>query len=165
MNQASLGQLGHASSTYFLYIYTIHTKSMCFIIIPKDLYNHFTCVIEPVVFFFSNHLLSLFFFFSFLKCWGMNQAGQLGQEDFEQRGGPNGGVFEMGDNLPPVDIVGASGSADGLEVESIALGGSSACAVISGGLLKVRVSVCMFFFFFFFPVVVLFATCPLLHCS
>eukprot|EP00752_Nemacystus_decipiens_P013325 g11799.t1 len=71
-----------------------------------------------------------------VKCWGMNQAGQLGQGDTEQRGGPNGGVFEMGDNLAPVDILGESGVADGMEVESIALGGSSACAVISGGLLK-----------------------------
>lgn len=49
----------------------------------------------------------------------------------------------MGDNLLPVDIVGETGAAEGLEVESIATGGSSACAVISGGLLKVRLSVCV----------------------
>lgn len=71
----------------------------------------------------------------------MNQAGQLGQGDTERRGGANGGVFEMGDNLPPVDVVGVNGAAAGLEVESISLGGSSACAVITGGLLKVRACV------------------------
>ena len=68
----------------------------------------------------------------------MNEAGQLGQGDTETRGGPNGGVFEMGNNLLPVDVAGVNGSAAGLSVESVSLGGSSACAVLTGGLLKVR---------------------------
>jgi len=70
----------------------------------------------------------------------MNEAGQLGLGDTERRGGP-GGTLEMGNSLPAVDIVGVNGSAAGLSVESISLGGSSACAVLTGGLLKVMAAV------------------------
>lgn len=67
-----------------------------------------------------------------VKCWGQNEAGQLGLGDTEARGGPNDDVFEMGENLPVVDL---SGSSD-LSVESMALGGSSACAVLTGGVVR-----------------------------
>lgn len=43
----------------------------------------------------------------------------------------------MGDNLPVVDVAGVNGSIVGRSVESISLGGSSACAVLTDGLLKV----------------------------
>lgn len=61
--------------------------------------------------------------------------GQLGQGDTDNRGGPNNGVFEMGDNLLPVDVLGVN--SNGLAVESVSTGGSSACALLTGGLLKV----------------------------
>ncbi|CAM9412343.1 unnamed protein product [Pylaiella littoralis] len=69
-----------------------------------------------------------------VKCWGHNNVGQLGQGDTDNRGGPNDGVFEMGDNLLPVDVLGVN--SNGLAVESVSTGGSSACALLTGGLLK-----------------------------
>ncbi|CAN0026597.1 unnamed protein product, partial [Ectocarpus sp. 4 AP-2014] len=64
-----------------------------------------------------------------VKCWGQNEGGQLGLGDTEARGGLNGEVFEMGQNLPTVDFSGNSG----LSVESMSLGGSATCAVLTGG--------------------------------
>lgn len=64
-----------------------------------------------------------------VKCWGRNSAGQLGLGDNETRGGEDD-VFEMGDDLPVLDL------GTGVAVESIALAGSHACAVLAGGNLK-----------------------------
>ncbi|CAM9574068.1 unnamed protein product, partial [Ectocarpus fasciculatus] len=67
-----------------------------------------------------------------VKCWGQNEGGQLGLGDTEARGGLNDDVFEMGENLPAVDFSGNSS----LSVESMALGGSTACAVLTGGVVR-----------------------------
>lgn len=64
-----------------------------------------------------------------VKCWGRNTAGQLGLGDNETRGGIND-VFEMGNNLPVVDL------GTGVTVQNIGLAGSHACAVTLGGLVK-----------------------------
>ncbi|CAM9101029.1 unnamed protein product, partial [Ectocarpus fasciculatus] len=64
-----------------------------------------------------------------VKCWGRNNAGQLGLGDTETRGGVND-AFEMGDSLPVLDL------GTGVAVESIALAGSHACAVLAEGNLK-----------------------------
>ncbi|CAN0365159.1 unnamed protein product, partial [Ectocarpus fasciculatus] len=64
-----------------------------------------------------------------VKCWGRNSAGQLGLGDNETRGGVND-VFEMGDNLPVVDL------GTGVKAATIGLAGSHACAVALSGLVK-----------------------------
>lgn len=64
-----------------------------------------------------------------VKCWGRNSAGQLGLGDNETRGGQDD-AFEMGDNLPVLDL------GTGVAVESTALAGSHACAVLADGNLK-----------------------------
>ncbi|CAM9579206.1 unnamed protein product [Ectocarpus sp. 6 AP-2014] len=64
-----------------------------------------------------------------VKCWGRNSSGQLGLGDNETRGGQDD-AFEMGDKLPVLDL------GTGVAVESIALAGSHACAVLADGKLK-----------------------------
>lgn len=62
-----------------------------------------------------------------LKCWGLNNYGQLGLGDTKSRGdGPN----EMGDSLPPVDL-GAGRSA-----VHVALGNYQTCALLDDATLK-----------------------------
>lgn len=65
-----------------------------------------------------------------LQCWGRNQYGQLGLGDNNTRGGTSD-ADEMGDNLPFVDV----GTDE--TVESVALGSSHTCAVLTSGSLKV----------------------------
>lgn len=59
-----------------------------------------------------------------LKCWGANDAGQLGLGDLRPRGVAPG---EMGDALPEVPL------GPGARVESVALGDRHTCALLSGG--------------------------------
>ena len=56
------------------------------------------------------------------KCWGRNNAGQLGYGDALDRGD---GPSEMGNYLPFLNV------GSGLEVSSFALGESSTCAILS----------------------------------
>src|SRR6185503_20170300 len=56
-----------------------------------------------------------------VKCWGQNDAGQLGLGDTKNRGGAMG---EMGDNLPAVDL--------GDKATEIVTGSYRACALLSG---------------------------------
>lgn len=62
-----------------------------------------------------------------LKCWGLNESGQLGLGDLASRGNAPG---EMGDNLPAVDL-GAGGRAT-----AVACGGLHTCALLDGGAVK-----------------------------
>jgi len=62
-----------------------------------------------------------------VKCWGQNEAGQLGVGDILDRGG---GPSTTGDNLPVVDL-GA-----GRVARSLALGGDHTCAVLDQGSVK-----------------------------
>jgi alpha-tubulin suppressor-like RCC1 family protein len=62
-----------------------------------------------------------------LKCWGLNNFGQLGLGDTNNRGDdPN----EMGDNLPTVDL------GTGRTAVGIYCGQSHACAILDDGSLK-----------------------------
>jgi alpha-tubulin suppressor-like RCC1 family protein len=62
-----------------------------------------------------------------IKCWGMNDEGELGVGDIYHRGDePN----EMGDNLPAIDLGAA------MPVLSIVSGGNHTCAVLSHGGMK-----------------------------
>ncbi len=62
-----------------------------------------------------------------VKCWGLNDYGQLGLGDTNNRGdGPN----EMGDNLPAVNL-GA-----GKTASAIATGGAHACALLNESSVK-----------------------------
>jgi alpha-tubulin suppressor-like RCC1 family protein len=62
-----------------------------------------------------------------VKCWGVNQYGQLGQGDTINRGDQ---ANEMGDNLPFVDL------GTDVSVSALALSGEHACALLSGGGVK-----------------------------
>ena len=62
-----------------------------------------------------------------VKCWGENDAGQLGLGDTENRGDD---MFEMGDNLTAVDL------GTGLTAVSIACGEDHTCAVLDDGSVK-----------------------------
>lgn len=62
-----------------------------------------------------------------MKCWGQNQAGQLGLGDTNPRGISQ---VEMGDNLPVVDV--GAGNA----VAALALGQTHTCVVLVGGGIK-----------------------------
>lgn len=68
-----------------------------------------------------------------IKCWGRNEHGQLGLGNNETRGGPDN-LDGMGDNLPTVDL------GTGLTVAAMALGGSQACAVLTGGGVKASIA-------------------------
>ena len=61
-----------------------------------------------------------------IKCWGKNDAGQLGLGDFRNRGDGGG---EMGTALPFVDI------GDGKAAKAISAGHGHTCAVLEGGAL------------------------------
>ena len=62
-----------------------------------------------------------------VKCWGLNNWGQLGVGDTTRRGD---GVAAMGDGLPVVDL-GA-----GRRAIAIAAGSSATCALLDGGSVK-----------------------------
>ncbi|MEY3356943.1 MAG: hypothetical protein RIR87_2 [Actinomycetota bacterium] len=64
-----------------------------------------------------------------VKCWGLNDDGQLGVGDTVARGDAAG---EMGDALPAVSL----GLASGLRVTGIAAGDAHTCALISDGSVK-----------------------------
>src|SRR4051794_20163154 len=59
-----------------------------------------------------------------LKCWGMNDFGQLGLGDTRRRGGI---ASEMGDALPPIDV------GTGRTVAAIAPGRYHTCAILDDG--------------------------------
>ena len=64
---------------------------------------------------------------SLVKCWGLNNVGQLGQGDTANRGDdPN----EMGDHLPPIDL-GA-----GRTPVALAAGGGHVCALLDDATMK-----------------------------
>ncbi|MEM9516826.1 MAG: hypothetical protein AAGA42_18405, partial [Actinomycetota bacterium] len=62
-----------------------------------------------------------------LKCWGVNEHGQLGQGDIVQRGS---GPGEMGDNLSSIDL-----GADRVAIAVVA-GARHTCAVLDNNLVK-----------------------------
>jgi alpha-tubulin suppressor-like RCC1 family protein len=62
-----------------------------------------------------------------VKCWGWNDAGQLGLGDSRSRGGSLG---EMADELPPVDLGG------GRSALSLSTGDAHTCAVLDDHTLK-----------------------------
>jgi alpha-tubulin suppressor-like RCC1 family protein len=62
-----------------------------------------------------------------VKCWGLNAHGELGLGDTDNRGDQPG---EMGDQLPPLDL------GTDLAITSLTAGGSSSCAIFTGGKLK-----------------------------
>ncbi|MCE9669977.1 Ig-like domain-containing protein [Myxococcus stipitatus] len=62
-----------------------------------------------------------------IKCWGINNSGQLGLGDTAHRGD---GPGEMGDTLPPVAL------GTGRTAKALAVGGSHACALLDDGAVK-----------------------------
>jgi alpha-tubulin suppressor-like RCC1 family protein len=62
-----------------------------------------------------------------VKCWGLNEEGQLGLGDRNNRGDDAG---EMGDNLSAVNL------GSGVTVIAIAAGGYHTCALLSSGAVK-----------------------------
>lgn len=62
-----------------------------------------------------------------VKCWGLNSAGQLGLGNKLARGD---GLFEMGEDLPVVDL------GPGLKAAAISAGGDHTCALLTDGRLK-----------------------------
>lgn len=71
-----------------------------------------------------------------LKCWGRNDHGQLGLGNNLTRGGPDD-LLGMGDSLPLVNLGTTA------VVRNISLSGSQACAILTGGGLKVRQAVAL----------------------
>jgi alpha-tubulin suppressor-like RCC1 family protein len=70
---------------------------------------------------------------SSIKCWGLNDSGQLGIGDTSNRGdgtAPGTGLTEMGDNLPAVDL-GA-----GRTARAISAGDRHTCVVLDNTSLK-----------------------------
>eukprot|EP01065_Artemidia_motanka_P020338 TRINITY_DN24349_c0_g3_i1.p1 TRINITY_DN24349_c0_g3~~TRINITY_DN24349_c0_g3_i1.p1 ORF type:complete len:1106 (+),score=202.69 TRINITY_DN24349_c0_g3_i1:256-3318(+) len=63
-----------------------------------------------------------------VKCWGLNDRGQLGQGDTANRGQAS----NMGSSLQPIDL----GLSGGVTVTKVACGGEHNCAVLSDGGLK-----------------------------
>jgi len=64
----------------------------------------------------------------FVKCWGRNASGQLGQGDLEDRGDDSN---ELGDQLPAVQL----GSVN-LSVTQLAAGDAHTCALLENGGVK-----------------------------
>jgi alpha-tubulin suppressor-like RCC1 family protein len=62
-----------------------------------------------------------------VKCWGLNNAGQLGLGDTQSRGNQPG---QMGQSLPAVDL------GTGLTATAIAVGGNHTCALLSNATVK-----------------------------
>jgi alpha-tubulin suppressor-like RCC1 family protein len=62
-----------------------------------------------------------------VKCWGGNNAGQLGLGDNNNRGD---NLNEMGDNLPPVNL------GTGLTAKAIVAGGDFTCALLNNDTVK-----------------------------
>jgi alpha-tubulin suppressor-like RCC1 family protein len=62
-----------------------------------------------------------------VKCWGLNDEGQLGLGDVLNRGDELG---EMGDNLPAVDL------GTGRKVTAVAAGAQHTCALLDNGSVK-----------------------------
>jgi cysteine-rich repeat protein len=62
-----------------------------------------------------------------VKCWGANDAGQLGLGDTRSRGVV---PSDMGDQLPPVNL------GTGRKARAISIGVNTACAVLDNGSLK-----------------------------
>ena len=62
-----------------------------------------------------------------LKCWGLNDAGQLGLEDLVDRGGT---ILSMGVNLPYVNL------GTGRTVKKVSVGDDFACAILDNDDLK-----------------------------
>jgi alpha-tubulin suppressor-like RCC1 family protein len=62
-----------------------------------------------------------------VKCWGANFVGQLGLGDTARRGK---GTFEMGDNLPSINL------GTGKRATAIAAGSSHTCARLNDGTVK-----------------------------
>jgi cysteine-rich repeat protein len=62
-----------------------------------------------------------------IKCWGVNQFGQLGQGDTQNRGDLPG---EMGDNLQPVQLGAGHGAL------AVSVGYGFACALLDDGAVK-----------------------------
>ncbi|MGK4006934.1 hypothetical protein WMF31_30205 [Sorangium sp. So ce1036] len=64
-----------------------------------------------------------------IKCWGSNSSGELGYEDWNQRGHT---AASMGDGLPYVDVGTDIDSEDPLIPLSIVAGGDHTCVIDSG---------------------------------
>ncbi|MEY4600662.1 MAG: hypothetical protein RLZZ201_353, partial [Actinomycetota bacterium] len=64
-----------------------------------------------------------------VKCWGLNDDGQLGVGDTDARGDGEG---EMGDALPAVSL----GLTSGVSVTGIAAGDAHTCVLLSNGAVK-----------------------------
>ena len=62
-----------------------------------------------------------------MKCWGVNQYGQLGLGDTENRGD---GADEMGDNLPGVDL------GTGRTAKALSVGKYHTCALLDDDSVK-----------------------------
>ncbi|EFJ46855.1 hypothetical protein VOLCADRAFT_92579 [Volvox carteri f. nagariensis] len=60
----------------------------------------------------------------FVKCWGLNDVGQLGLGDTRNRGGL---AWDMGSALPPVDL------GPGLSATALAAGCNHTCAILQPG--------------------------------
>jgi alpha-tubulin suppressor-like RCC1 family protein len=67
-----------------------------------------------------------------VKCWGQNNAGQLGLGDTDNRGDQS---FEMGNSLPSVDL-GTNGAGIPHTAVALALGGNHTCALLDDGAVK-----------------------------
>jgi alpha-tubulin suppressor-like RCC1 family protein len=67
---------------------------------------------------------------SSIKCWGSNNAGQLGLGDTVNRGADPGGGDQMGDNLPSVDL------GTGRTARGITAGDNQTCAILDDASIK-----------------------------
>ena len=67
---------------------------------------------------------------SSIKCWGSNNAGQLGLGDTNNRGADPDGGDQMGDNLLSVDL------GTGRTARGITAGDNQTCAILDNALIK-----------------------------